>query len=148
MKWIDETCDTCHYVWSACLEVHVRPEAVLVAVGLVAHRAHGLGGLVRLVVVARDVNIQTVLIFHLAVAVLAPQPLALVIALVTSLAKSGKKGAKGRSAHPDTRPCNTAQLSEGGWAAFSSLSDPFSILHKNSFSVKWSETIDSAPLAR
>ena len=56
------------------LEVHVGPEAVLVTVHLAAHGAQGLGGGALVVVVAGDVNTQTVLILHLPPALLAPQP--------------------------------------------------------------------------
>ena len=52
-----------------CLDVHVGPETVLVAVRLATHGArHGAGHAAR-VVVARHVNVQAVLVFHVAVAV-------------------------------------------------------------------------------
>lgn len=70
-----------------CLEVHVGPEAVLVAVHLAAHGAQGLGGGALVIVVAGDVDTQAVLILHLPPALRAPEPLA-------------------RAAHPETRSCN------------------------------------------
>ena len=52
-----------------CLDVHVGPETVLVAVRLATNRTrHGAGHAAR-VVVARHVNVQAVLVFHVAVAV-------------------------------------------------------------------------------
>ena len=52
-----------------CLDVHVGPETVLVAVRLATHRTgHGAGHAAR-VVVAGHVNVQAVLVFHVAVAV-------------------------------------------------------------------------------
>ena len=52
-----------------CLDVHVGPETVLVAVRLATHgTGHGAGH-AACVVVARYVNVQAVLVFHVAVAV-------------------------------------------------------------------------------
>ena len=52
-----------------CLDVHVGPETVLVAVRLATHgTGHGAGHAAR-VVVAGHVNVQAVLVFHVAVAV-------------------------------------------------------------------------------
>ena len=52
-----------------CLDVHVGPKTVLVAVRLATNRTrHGAGHAAR-VVVARHVNVQAVLVFHVAVAV-------------------------------------------------------------------------------
>ena len=52
-----------------CLDVHVGPETVLVAVRLATHgTGHGAGH-AACVVVARHVNVQAVLVFHVAVAV-------------------------------------------------------------------------------
>ena len=52
-----------------CLDVHVGPKTVLVAVRLPTHgTGHGAGHAAR-VVVARHVNVQAVLVFHVAVAV-------------------------------------------------------------------------------
>ena len=52
-----------------CLDVHVGPETVLVAVCLATHGTrHGAGHAAR-VVVAGHVNVQAVLVFHVAVAV-------------------------------------------------------------------------------
>ena len=75
------------------LKVHVGPEAVLVTVHLAAHGAQGLGGGALVVVVAGDVNTQTVLILHLPPALLAPQPLT-------------------PCSWPETRSCNNKELSE------------------------------------
>ena len=52
-----------------CLDVHVGPETVLVAVRLATHgTGHGAGH-AACVVVAGHVNVQAVLVFHVAVAV-------------------------------------------------------------------------------
>ena len=52
-----------------CLDVHVGPETVLVAVCLATHgTGHGAGH-AACVVVPRHVNVQAVLVFHVAVAV-------------------------------------------------------------------------------
>ena len=70
-----------------CLEVHVGPEAVLVAVHLAAHGTQGLGRGALVIVVAGDVDTQAVIILHLPPAFRAPEPTT-------------------RAAHPETRSCN------------------------------------------
>ena len=48
--------------------MHVGSEAVLIAVGLAAHRAERLRGDAVLVVISRDVHVQRMLIFHVSFA--------------------------------------------------------------------------------
>ena len=70
-----------------CLEVHVGPEAELVAVHLTAHGTKGLGRGALVIVVAGDVDTQAVLILHLSPTFRTPKPTT-------------------RAAHPETRSCN------------------------------------------
>ena len=52
-----------------CLDVHMRSQTVLVAVRLATDRTRHRAGHTARVVVARHVNVQAVLVFHVAVAV-------------------------------------------------------------------------------
>ena len=66
------------------LQVHVRPQAVLIAVDFVAYRTDSLGRSTTLIVISRDVDIEAVLILHLAIAPITTESL-VVIPLEASL---------------------------------------------------------------
>ena len=53
--------------------MHVSSEAVLIAVDFIANRTHGLCRSLTLVMVSRNVDVETVLVFHFSIAVLTPE---------------------------------------------------------------------------
>ena len=51
-----------------CLDVHMRPQTVLIAVRLATDRTRHRAGHTACIVVARHVHVQAVLVFHVAIA--------------------------------------------------------------------------------